>query len=239
MFIKLLKNFLTLIRLHNNFNYKIFWPIFIAGSLIKSFYLNFVYFGFKDAFCFPILASYKTVIRSACGIVETKDKSFGSILIGFSTVPHYSLKEQSIWNVKGKIIFNGKATFGAGTRIAVGESGTMIIGTNFYVTAQTTFSCFGKIDIGNNTLFSWDILLLDTDAHEVISVNNKKRKQDEIIIGDNVWVGCRATILKGSLIPPGCIIGSSSLVNNQFTIENCIIAGVPAKIVKKDIIWNR
>jgi len=202
-------------------------------------YININYFGIKYIFYWPIIVSYKTEIKCAKGIIEAQEKSFGAILLGFNTVPHYSIYERSVWNVKGKIIFKGKAIFGAGSKIAVGEEGTMIIGSNLYVTAQSSFSCFNKVILGNNNLFSWDILLLDTDAHDIQNLNNADKIKSEIILENDIWIGCRVTLLKGTFIPKGCVIGSSSLVNNKFAFENSLIAGIPAKIVKREIVWDR
>ena len=60
-----------------------------------------------------------------------------------------------------------------------------------------------------------------------------------ISIEDNVWVGCRSTILKGAIIPQGCVVGANSNVVSAFTENNCIIAGNSAQIVKKHITWKK
>ena len=44
--------------------------------------------------------------------------------------------------------------------------------------------------------------------------------------------------MKGVNIEDNCVIGSSSLVNKSFKESNVIIAGVPAKIIKRDIEWS-
>lgn len=48
-----------------------------------------------------------------------------------------------------------------------------------------------------------------------------------------------STILKGAVIPKGCVIGANSNVVSGFTEKNCIIAGNPARIVKKHITWEK
>ena len=45
--------------------------------------------------------------------------------------------------------------------------------------------------------------------------------------------------MKGVTVKDNCVIGSSSLVNNSFEESNVIIAGVPAKIIKRNIEWSR
>lgn len=67
------------------------------------------------------------------------------------------------------------------------------------------------------------------------TANNQKNK---IIINDHVWIGHSVTILKGTNVGPGSIIGANSLVTKKFP-NNCIITGVPAKITRKNVCWCR
>lgn len=60
-----------------------------------------------------------------------------------------------------------------------------------------------------------------------------------IIIGNNVWIGCRTLILKGAGIANESIVAAGTIVNKIFEIPSVIIAGTPAKIVKKNNIWLR
>ena len=59
-----------------------------------------------------------------------------------------------------------------------------------------------------------------------------------IAVGKHVWIGAECKILKGTVIPDGCIIAANTCIYKRFDEENCIIGGYPAKIIKKDIWWE-
>lgn len=105
------------------------------------------------------------------------------------------------------------------------------------------FSVIGnnrKIHVGKDCMFSSGINVWTTDFHPIYDLETNKRVNEEqdIIIGDHVWLGREIFISKGSIIPSGCVIGAKSFVNKAFTKENTIIAGIPAKVVKENIRWE-
>lgn len=98
-----------------------------------------------------------------------------------------------------------------------------------------------KISIGNDCKLSYAVEIKATDAHtvydkETLEVLNPPK---DIKIGNHVWISRGCFITKGAVIPNNCIVGANSLVNKNFEEENCIIAGSPAKIVKREINWSR
>lgn len=55
----------------------------------------------------------------------------------------------------------------------------------------------------------------------------------DIIIGDNCWIGMNSTILPGVVLGNHTIVGAGSVVTKSFTEGHCVIAGNPAKIIKR------
>lgn len=97
-----------------------------------------------------------------------------------------------------------------------------------------------KISIGDDCLFAHEIEIWSMDAHKIYDLVSQKliNPSQDITIGNHVWIGRHASINKGAVIPDGCIVGASAFVNKVFSEKNCIIAGVPAKIVKQNIRWE-
>lgn len=165
------------------------------------------------------------------------------IRVGFSTVGIFDKKyERSILQINGNVIIDGdNVIFGAGSKICVFKNAELIIGNNFENTANVTIICTRQISIGYNLLVSWNTCIMDNDFHFVENLVNGSFSKMEVPlhIGDNVWIGMGVTLLKGSQIPNGCIIGTGALVNKKFREENCLIAGIPATIKKRNVTLKR
>lgn len=102
-----------------------------------------------------------------------------------------------------------------------------------------------RVHIGNDCMFSWKTTILGHDGHCIYDLHSNTcvndlqgEIQESVTLGDHIWVGAEAAILAGAHIGNGCIVGFRSLVKKSFP-NNCIIAGAPAKIVRKDIAWTR
>lgn len=211
-------------------------------SLPKSIYLNFRVLPFKDAIKLPLLVRYNTVMSSYSGKVTILGGAvLGSIKIGFGHVGCFDKKyERSIWEVAGNLVFEGRASFGHGSRILVGENATLYVGDKFVNTAGITIICFFNIKIGKNVLTSWETLIMDTDFHIIrnIAQVDEGKREKEIVIGNHVWIGCRATILKGTNILDDSVIAAGAVVSKKIESPSVLVAGNPALIKKTNITWE-
>ncbi len=122
------------------------------------------------------------------------------------------------------------------------DNNVITIGKNFYSTGDVIMHLCqgsGNITIGTDCLISWGVEIRVGDWHTICDrTGNIINYNQDVIIGNHVWCGSNVMILKGSIIPDGCVIGTRSLVTHKFNIPNTIIAGSPAKIIKENIIWR-
>ena len=98
-----------------------------------------------------------------------------------------------------------------------------------------------KCTIGNDCMFS-SCHILAGDCHKIVDKITKKELNTEsnLVVGDHVWIGYNATILKNAKISSGSIVGTNSLVAGKFDEEeSVIIAENPARIIKKNIEWRK
>lgn len=166
--------------------------------------------------------------------------SFGCIKIGFECADVCDYKyERSIWQNTGKIVVKDTVFLGSGFRLS--NSGEVIFGSNFCNTANCTVICKKKISFGNHNLIAWDVQIMDCDMHSIYDISdpdNCINEDKEIRIGDNVWIGCRATILKGSIIGNNNIVAACSLISGKGELAENAIVGSYYNVIRKGVFWK-
>ncbi len=116
--------------------------------------------------------------------------------------------------------------------ISVGDCVSINAGCHFSATNAT-------ITIGNKVMFGPNVIIMTGDHNTSIIGKymydvEEKRKDDDlpVVIEDDVWIGAGAIILKGVRIERGSIIAAGALVNKSVP-SYTIVAGIPAKVIKK------
>lgn len=179
------------------------------------------------------------------GILEYKDNCFrGGILkgavkpfmirIGFHECCECNPSDKTVLKVDGKLVFNGDAHIGKGSKIIVYRGGVLELGQNFAISASSVISCRKHIKFGRDIQFSWDCLVMDSDTHTILDTEGNRINPDkDIVFGDKVWIGNGCMILKGAHVPNTCVIGARSIVAGNKFEDHTIIVGNPAKSVKR------
>ncbi len=158
--------------------------------------------------------------------------------------------------IGGGCVFNGvKIVFkGNGNKLIIGANvrwtgHILIVGNNRIVTIGSDTTAQGvyvlsrdeDVEIGERCMLSREIEIRSTDVHKIydLETNEHLNKAKKITIGNDVWIAARVIVSKGAVIPNNSVVGASSFVNKEFYESNVVIAGSPAKIVKKGVRWER
>ena len=90
-----------------------------------------------------------------------------------------------------------------------------------------------SITVGRNSLIAAGVNILDSNGHPLYSADRTTGRDtpSPILIGDNVWIGLNAIILKGTTIGDNSVVSAGSVVQGDFP-PNSLIEGNPAKVVK-------
>jgi acetyltransferase-like isoleucine patch superfamily enzyme len=140
--------------------------------------------------------------------------------------------------IDGELELLGNVQVGVGAAWAIGEGGRLSIGARSYFSPNTTIVAMNSISFGEDCAISWDVQLLDEDFHEVIVDGEVRPTSGPISIGNHVWIGSRATILKGAVIPDDTAVAAGAVVSGQFTETGTVLAGCPARMVRKNVVWT-
>lgn len=148
---------------------------------------------------------------------------------------------------KSKLEIGRRAKFPDG-RIILGDASFFKIGNDFTVGSRYDFIVdpYTNATIGRDCMFSYDVYMRTNDGHSIFDIKTGENinstyaigKSRKIVIGNHVWIGMRCTILYHSRIGDGSMIGASSLVKSEIP-NNCIAVGIPAKVIRTDIAWDR
>jgi len=109
------------------------------------------------------------------------------------------------------------------------------IGDDVSINRGCNLSAAGGLTIGNHISIGHDTKILTTEhsfSDPAVPIRYQPVLEDPVSVGDNVWIGARVCILAGVKLAPGTIVGAGSVVKHSVDVENCTIAGVPAKVVK-------
>lgn len=127
------------------------------------------------------------------------------------------------------------------------EGGKISIGCNCYVGDHTRIWSAKNITIGNNVLIAHNCNIFDNDTHPTDFIERREDAQQiiwnhkrmnfstlhsaPVVIGDDVWIGCNAIILKGVTIGSGAIIAAGSVVTKDVPVDT-VVGGNPAHVLK-------
>ena len=132
--------------------------------------------------------------------------------------------------------------FAGGSIWVIGDSCCVNIGQNVTVNHSAHFIVQEdnmSLTIGDNCMLSYLVTIRTSDSHPIYcgNTNDRLNYPKSVIIGKNVWIAAKATIMKGSEIGDGCVVGYQSLVTEKFPAHTLIV-GSPARIAQYNIYWE-
>lgn len=118
-----------------------------------------------------------------------------------------------------------------GCSVAVNEGAVLVLGSG-YINHRSCIECFQRIAIGENVAIAKGVTIRDSDAHSI----DGGPVSAPIAIGDRVWIGANAIVLKGVTIGDGAVIGAGAIVTRDVP-PHALAAGVPARVLKTNVCW--
>ena len=114
------------------------------------------------------------------------------------------------------------------------HEGLVEIGAKTVMGQECTISAFQHVKIGRECVIADRVMFIDFD-HGVVEVERPIRLQGiykrDVNVGNNVWIGYGACILRGVTIGDNAIIGTNSVVTKDVP-ANAVVAGLPARLIR-------
>jgi serine acetyltransferase len=142
---------------------------------------------------------------------------------------------------------HGRITLGAGVRMS-GKSAVAFsralrpdpefqIGDRTFIGHGCSFNIADRVTIGRDCLLAAGVAIMDMDGHPLDAAARRAGKPTPpdqvraVSLGDDVWVGAGAVILKGVTVGDRAVIAARSVVTSDIP-GDCVVAGNPARVVK-------
>lgn len=142
---------------------------------------------------------------------------------------------------KNKIILGIKNNIIQGCSLILAQGSKFITGVGTSIEDLTVYEYEqGVVTIGDDCMLSHNIQIWQTDTHPIFDIATELRinVSESVSIGDHVWVGTGVRLMGGAKIGAGCVVGLNSITSNEFP-ENSVIAGIPARVIRENIKWER
>lgn len=186
------------------------------------------------------MASPNTERLNLSGLAKVLKRSgYGRVLIrmyrSFFHWYYWALPKFKSWRGGGKLVID-ELTYrlGAGIIVRASSGGVIRIGKRVTLRRFITLHAYERIEIGDDSRIGEMVTIRDHNHFSELEDAPGEAKGFEaapVIIGNNVWVGVKVTIMPGVSIGDNAIIGANAVVTKDVP-ANAIAAGVPAKVIR-------
>ncbi len=170
-------------------------------------------------------------------------KSLG-YLLGTALAPFYlrhvdevGADVRALW--RPRVVNDGYMAIGRGTiirsvnvpvELATGPEGRLVIGRDVSINYGVSIGCLGQVDIGDRCRLGPYVMIVDCDFHDLYD-RGRRPPARAVRLGDDVWVGAKASILPGVSIGRGAVVGTGSVVVDDVAAFT-VVAGAPARLIR-------
>lgn len=208
-----------------------------------SIWFNFKAFDFKTACKLPVVIAPRVKVRGLKkGMISLPEMVKPCMIrLGLSDGAYQKGKYEKSYLAftdKSSLVFKGTAH--CANHFAINLcGGRLTLGDNFSSNYGLVISCGQKISFGKDVLIGWDCTFIDGDGHDILNQNGEVLNGSRpICVGNHVWISSEVVCLKGVEVADNTVVGFRTSLTSKHTETNSIIAGNPARVVKRNIDWK-
>ena len=188
----------------------------------------------KSLFGNPLLTRIGHVV-----VERAKDAAFsvvGPVSIGASPYKKSSLESRILLRSGSALVLHG-GEISYGCDIELFKNARLEIGAKFYGNIGMEIVCGQSISIGEDVIFGRHVTVRDTNGGHIVN-SPCYRNSEPVVIGDHVWLCEGVKIMPGVHIGAGSVIAAGAVVTCDIP-ANSLAAGIPAKVIRKNVQWKR
>lgn len=160
--------------------------------------------------------------------------SFARLRFGFKA---FAKGTRLAAGVKLQCVDGGYLAFGSHSYVSSGvqmivKRGKLVVGDRAFLGVGSVLVARHGIQIGNDALIGEYVSIRDQD--HALDRDDRARggfTSSPIVIGDNVWLGAKVTVIQGVTIGNNVVVGANSVVTHDLP-DNCVAVGAPARVVR-------
>lgn len=158
----------------------------------------------------------------------------GSLEVGFRWPGNFFEPTTFIIEEGGRCTVKGNFKLACGCKVVVGPEGHLDLKGGVGINNYGNLACFERITIGRNAHIGPEVLIRDSDSHS--TGEGGRPPTQPVTIGDHVWIGLRAIILKGVTIGDGAVVAAGSIVTKDVA-PHTLVGGNPARFIR-EVNWS-
>ncbi|MBQ6972349.1 MAG: acyltransferase [Synergistaceae bacterium] len=195
---------------------KFIWYNFMAGNVSRG----------KGCWLIPMRGTRIDLAKSA------KIRLNGTITFGINKRRGSKAECLVLLRDNANLTVSGPVNLYYGTTLEVHKGGDLTIGS-LNANTGSVIICAKKMTIGQRVRMARNVFVFDSDHHPIYSVEGKLiNDARDVVIEDDCWLGLKSTVLKGTTIHAGTVIGANSLVSGEIP-GGVIVSTIPARPVMK------
>lgn len=183
----------------------------------------------KETDIFELLRNGETLSPNHPQNARLREESFGTkkLLLAMNQSANPSEIHQLLCEITASQLDESVAVF---TPLYINYGKNLKIGKNVFINFDCTFLDLGGITIEDDVLIGPKVNLL-SEGHPISPTKRHGLAPGHIHIKKNAWIGANATILAGVTIGENSIVAAGAVVSKD-VLDNTIVGGIPAKIIK-------
>lgn len=110
----------------------------------------------------------------------------------------------------------------------------------FTANGGSVIVCAKHIVFGENVMLGRNIIIYDSDHHQILDENNKvKNHGQDVVIEDHVWLTSNITVLKGVRIGKGSVVGAQTIVTKDLPQNAFVVGSGTSRVLNQNANWSR